>query len=320
MNLLEMMRHEVSQFKLVDELEIAYYLYMRTGELFEYNPFYFFLPLKEKIKYKSQEMNIKEIQNYEIICFEWADIMEELCKCFGLNAKKIIIEKEGNSHAYIELTIKNEKYKLDLTAYYEDITLIKLGLGVKRFSKLISGQIFFEYNKTKIETIEEKFYEKGIKSNHIKKIVAQKRRNLLILKQKLYEKAGKNVGEEEYIYQVYRVIGDIIHNFANNLGYISGAKSISYLLDCFINDYTSNTSYFYDNEQKVYIRVDSVKHNGQISYFAYQKMLDGSYEFQEVPKIYIESLKAMYSSEFAENLVFEKPSYVLNSNNVCYQR
>ncbi len=320
MNLLEMMKREISYFGLVDELEIAYYLYMRTGQIFEYNTSYFFLSLNEKRKYVSKKINIEDIKDNEIICFEWADVMEDLCKHFGLNAEKVTIEKEGNSHAYIELNIKNEKYKLDLTDYYEDITLIKLGLKVKKFNRIIDGQIIFEDKKAGIEKIEEKFYQKGIKSNQIQNIVTQRMRNLLILKQKLYEKFGKNVGEEEYIYQVYRVIGDIIHNFANNLGYISGAKSISYLLDFFIKDYTPNATYFYNNNQKTYIRVDSVIHNGQFSYFAYQRMLDGRYALQEVPKIYIESLKTMYSPKFIENLVLPEPSYMINSNNIYYQR
>ena len=185
MNLLEMMKREISYFGLVDELEIAYYLYMRTGQIFEYNTSYFFLSLNEKRKYVSKKINIEDIKDNEIICFEWADVMEDLCKHFGLNAEKVTIEKEGNSHAYIELNIKNEKYKLDLTDYYEDITLIKLGLKVKKFNRIIDGQIIFEDKKAGIEKIEEKFYQKGIKSNQIQNIVTQRMRNLLILKQKL---------------------------------------------------------------------------------------------------------------------------------------
>lgn len=312
MNLLEMMKQEVFNLKLTDELEIAYYLYMRTGQIFEYNPYYFFLSLAEKREYNPLNINLENIEVNEFICFEWADIMESLCENFGLKAEKVLIEKEGNSHAYIELDIQNEKYKLDLTANYEDITLSKLGLKVTHFNKMVDGEIFFSFKKKKIEMVEEKFYKLGIKSNEFQNVVIQKQKRLLMLKKMLDEKIGKVCSEEEYIYQVYRVIADLINSFKNDLGYISGAKSISYLLDFFAKGYVSKSSYFYDNKQKIYIKVDLVNHNGQLTYFAYQKMCDGKYKFQEVPKIYVDSLKSIYSSKCIENSVVSKPNYVIN--------
>lgn len=40
MNLLEKLRQEIAALRLSDLLVIARYIYVRTGELFEYDPFY----------------------------------------------------------------------------------------------------------------------------------------------------------------------------------------------------------------------------------------------------------------------------------------
>lgn len=88
MNLEELMKREVSELKLTDELEIAYYLYMRTGQIFYYNASFMFSSLEEKEKYTYEKPNIKNIKKLFLICYELSDIMVDLLHSFGISAEK----------------------------------------------------------------------------------------------------------------------------------------------------------------------------------------------------------------------------------------
>ncbi len=313
MNLEELMKREVSELKLTDELEIAYYLYMRTGQIFYYNASFMFSSLEEKEKYTYEKPNIKNIKKLFLICYELSDIMVDLLHSFGISAEKKEIKKGNCKHAFVLLYPKNEKqaYKLDLTVNYEDISLLKLGLKVNHFSKVLSGEIFFKPVESKIDKIEEDFYKRGIKKKDFLVKVHEKKRTLMALKKVMIMRmGGGSVTEQEFTYQVYRAIGNLLSELTIDLGYISGAKFIAYLFKYFIGkDESTNITYFYNQDKSECLEIHSMIHEGKPSYFCYHKINNEKFEFREVPQIYVEQLKKIYTSQYIEKLLMPKPDY-----------
>lgn len=184
MDLVTKLKAEIACLNLTDKLEIAYYLYTRVGEIFEYNPAFIFMSKNEQDeiiendKSYSQILDINNIDYNQGICYRLSYILQKLASAFGIEADVVEIEKNGNHHAFVRITIDGKIYELDLTKNYEDFTLIKLGLKVKNFKRVFNDKMEKDND---IEKIEEKFYEKGIKSRKLIEYIFQKQKAFKIL-------------------------------------------------------------------------------------------------------------------------------------------
>ena len=279
MNLLEMIKQEIVNLGLTDKLEIAYYLYRRTGEIFEYDLSFIYKEKSEQEKYKSYIPDDEHITDKNKVCFTWAKSYINLLNCFGIKAKY----KDSKRHAYVEILIDNHIIKADLMIMGADIMLTKVGLRPRNFKCL--------QNKELIKKVENSLLQKGIISLDMEKNINNSFKILSTFKNYLKNKMGKNY-KEEYVYGVFRKIEELVDSVDNDLGEVSGTKFISYLLDVFLwdNDKPIET-FFYNQETGVYIKLYLVKRkDGNPYYYAYQKMNDEHYKFVSVPPIYVECL------------------------------
>lgn len=315
MNLLALARQDVEKYSLKSKLEIAYYLYIKTGQIFKYNPAFKFMDEKECEKAKQERINILNVENFDIICFSWAHAYIDLLKCFGIEAKI----GGNNQHAFVEMVIDGEAYQADLTKNGGEIALIKMGLRPLHFNQVVNGEII-DSSIGKVAKMSQSFCEKGILSKELLMEINQKERALHYINT-IFNQKAKNSKEanEEYTFCVYREIAKIMNNPEFKLGYVSGRTMIYFLLEKYIGvHYKPNFTHFYNKDKTSFIEIYTVVREGIPYYFAYQENLNGMYELQEVPALYVECLTNTYMADHINNLVIlSKPEFSFNSNLGC---
>lgn len=260
MNLLELLKQEVKALKLTTKEEIAYYLYIRTGEIFDFNPSFKIRENKNKQDtIMKKRINIRNVTSYFITCSTWTYLYKDLLEAFGIDAN----DEHYNdySHYWVEIPRKEEYILADMTAGYKDFFSIKFGLPVNNFD-------YKSKRKLDIKQFNQKMhYFKGIEIKEI----------LEMIKHELQEKYQD---KEEYFYAVFQVISLILNVHRNGVGYESGKEYIDYLCKFFLGKYHYNQTTFYD--KNIFIRVYMFLYKGVKHYFAYQKLENGYFELHEI--------------------------------------
>lgn len=287
MNLLELLQKEIADLKLTDLELIARYIYIRTGEILEYNPAYDVASKQGKRALSLEYFNIKKMHTRYIICHTWSTIYRDLLLAFGIKAIKI---RKGD-HSRVLYQIKNDYYMADMTTNHEDIYRIKFGLETKNNYKIKNTK---EENNQLIKHWDEQLgYIKGMRTETA----------LALLKKELQEKYPL---EEDYLFQVYQIIQSIINIPRNiQMGNVSGRKYIRFLLQLFLEDkYQSCTSKIYNLEQSIYIQAYGMKCKNQSHFYFYQEMENGNYELQEISFALIEYFEKSrhFNAVFSRNL------------------
>lgn len=101
MNLLEMMQNEIKSHNLTNKQDIKNYIYIRTGQIFDYDPVYLISTQEEKEAFKSKRIDIKNVTDFKITCFSWAHLFADLLNVFDIPTV-VAIE---NNHAYVKTYI-----------------------------------------------------------------------------------------------------------------------------------------------------------------------------------------------------------------------
>lgn len=126
MDLLAILKRELdlvgSKWDLFDK---SLYIYIRTCEIFSYDPYFAVTDNVEKWKkayYK--KMSISNIQYFEITCFTWCRIYKKLLK--QILDIDVEIKGENGRHRWCSFSIKNEYLELDSTFLdYNDLVRVK---------------------------------------------------------------------------------------------------------------------------------------------------------------------------------------------------
>lgn len=288
MNLLENLKKEVTELKSTNKLQIARYIYRKTGKLFEYDPNWFFKK-EEREDLKSKQIDINNVTDYNITSFSWAKMYSELLREFGIDSrvkytqKSFQDEKTGayfinTVYANVEVLIDGEVYIADLNI--NDMAAIKFGLNTHYNCEPLK-----ESNRAKKYPTEEE-----AKINRIKEM-------LNIIKDK------EHLSNQEYIFQVYRAIQNNINFTKPNVGFAVGKAYIDKLLEFLTSsNYKSYNVSFYDNEKQKYMSVYIVPLNGENHFFSYEKQVSGLYNFDEIPKERIDFYFQNYKYKLSETL------------------
>lgn len=113
MDLIKILKYELSELQLTDKFQIARYIYVRTGELFNYDPLYEILDCndqEEKFELINKRVDIHNVTDFNIVCYSWANMYKDLLSEFGINAKVI----ESPFHSHVIFSINDKKYTADL--------------------------------------------------------------------------------------------------------------------------------------------------------------------------------------------------------------
>ncbi len=299
MNLLEILREEITKLNITDKLEVARYIYIRTGELFEYDPLWNFGTFEEKLEVKNKNIDINNVTDFEIICFSWAKMYNELLHKFGIVSKVVYTEKSRYdeiskriyktiNHAYVEVFINGKIYRADITATFNDLISIKFGYATRYNCQSARRYNEGEYKYDGI------IYDNSQELNS-EKLVKDMREILNSIK------INSKVTQEEYIYQVCKLIEQKI-DFSKKVGFVIGKVYIDALLNIFVQvDYGYEVINFIDKSKDVFISVYQISLKDTTKYFSYERTNLGFYKFLEISKEKVNYYNKEYSKKQIDN-------------------
>lgn len=316
MNLVERLRQEILELHLESEEEIIYHLYKRTGEIFDYNPrFDRLVELEKKALFDKQfavlkkitlakqkllekEINIENVEEFEILCTTWAKAFVKLLREFGINAE---IMKSGIlKHEFVLIKLKNGlEVFADLMIGIEDVSRMKLGMKPKYlfYENDLHEQIPFELkNKTECNesSIEEDLEQMKVKiDNEINQEISSLNIQNEVEKTKL--------AKEKRLYKAFKAIECIISTPRPNVRFASGSALIQNLLAYFLKERYLKCTEFYNLEDNIFILIYSLELNEEMIYFCYQETENGWYEFHEISQETIKEMQEEKEYEVSNN-------------------
>lgn len=294
MNLIETLSKEIKNKGITNKLEIARYIYKRTGNLFKYNPKWYFATPKEKEELKNKHIDILNVTDYNITSYSWANMYNELLSNFGImsriktidikvvdsNTKSSYLENIGSN---VEVLIDGQVYIADLTKNLNDLVGLKFGLPTN-----YNCRTNFEIQKKSTSNLE------NIKNNTE---ISKLKQMLEIIK------VQKQLNAEEYNYQVYRAIEKNIDFSKLNIGFSEGNVYVDLLLKAMIgNYYTPNNICFFDKEKDKYMSVYIVPVNGINEFFSYENGTSILYKFNNISKETLDFYFDNYEYVLSDNL------------------
>ncbi len=211
--------------------------------------------IKKAAKIFKERIDIYHVKQFKIVCSSWAYLYKDLLEAFKIHAQEV-----GKNHVKVIFWINHIEYIADMTKKYEDLWRIKFGLPLVHF-----------HPKDK-EVIEDKKLDKKIKYDKGIQVVEV----LKIIRQELeYVKMG------EYPYQLCQIMESIMQFKKKNVEYISGREWIEFAFAEL--NYPLEYARFYDKRKHIYFNVYQIfDAKNSPHYFAYQRILNGCYEFHEV--------------------------------------
>lgn len=283
MNLLESVQEYIKFHQIKNKLEIARYLYIRTGELFEYDPFYAFANSLEAKIITKKKFDKKNIKEFYFTCTSWAYLYKDLLHAFNIPAKVV----ETESHVYVKIFIDGEVFLADITNNNEDLMRIKFKLKTlyQRRIAPIAPKV-----ETIFDEMDENTYRRGRKTEIGIHNVSE---YLMTIKLKL--KNEKINYQEDYLYTTFKIIEQMLPSYkVENLGVVSGTKFIDYLLTEFKTEYPFSCTRLYDRDTRNCSQIYTMKRNGKEYFFSYNQV-DGQYLLQEKKKDEILSMETPYT-------------------------
>ncbi len=131
MDLLEQLKLEITKNGIMnDKFAIARYIYIRTGQLFDYYALYTIFPSVIKDDFNKEEKDIRCIRDFNIVCYSWARLYIDLLEEFGIEARIV----ENNEHAKVKFSSGEYEITADLTKGFNDIFRIKFGFDTWNYN------------------------------------------------------------------------------------------------------------------------------------------------------------------------------------------
>lgn len=292
MDLLKKMQTEIDLLNLTDKLEIARFLYIRTGELFGYDQAYNTYGYRKSIKMYKKILDTHKIKSFKIICASWAHLYKELLDSFDISAK--YVDCGEFCHAYVKFWIGRRKYIADLTDFYADITKIKFGFQtscfyretfIKRLRYLLNFGFFSVNQSYKMFNIDKRIgYFKGIYTDEVLKMI----------KKEIYEQ--KYADYSEWINEVLEIVMLFINIERPYVEFHSGYVLIKKLLEYFLGDYKNFIccTDVYDKERIDFMGVFVNSAFDVNRVYLYKKNKEGYYKLKEISKKKIAKIESCY--------------------------
>lgn len=248
---------------------IARYIYIRLGELFQYNNHLEYATEEKRKEIRNKKIDKNHVTDFNFVCDGYVSLYVELLLHFGIAAKEV----NTKDHVYVVYTIEEKTYLADLTSGNEDITRIKFGL-----KPIYNRQIlpFAPKIDTTFDDIDQIIYINGITTEEVLENIKNE-----LNKRQEQEKWNR----EEYIYQVFKIVENIMNFERNSIGFVSGVTFIYYLLDFFIENYEICNIHFLNQNNGLEIEIFSIIRDKKNCHFIYQETEKGFYQLQEISKI-----------------------------------
>lgn len=265
MNLLKKMQEEITSLNLKDELEIIRYLYIRIGQIFDYDPRFDIVDVYAKEKIAKKRIAIENVNEFDIVCETLNYLFVDLLKSFGIEAKVIKSGIPKFHHSLVEITTKNYGILYaDLMIGLYDLCAIKLGREPinMSFANATNNGVFEQIDKN-IHYKQKMTFEEAVALIQV-------------------ELANKEFSSDEQLQKTFKGVADII-NFPRSysIGYCSGTNSIYEMLLILTGKKYASTQ-FYNLENNEFIEIYPIVLNHKTLYYSYEKNNDGVFQFHPI--------------------------------------
>lgn len=272
---------------------IARYIYIRLGEIFQYDSKLIYGDSITKQKIRDKRINIRDIKNFNFVCDSFSYMYVDFLNHFGIKADIVDVK----DHVYVVYIIDGKTYLADLTSGNEDITRIKFGL-----KPIYNRQIYPVAPKVDhtFDEIDEAIYVNGITTEEALEMVKNELKNL---------KIKHNWTNEEYVYQIFKLIENLMSFKRNSLGFVSGVTYIYHLLEFFVPNYVKNNAHFLNQENDLEMEVFSIIGRNNNYYFVFEKNENEVFSFYELS-----------SSELQNKIQSKNISNIINQENLLIRK
>lgn len=283
MDLIKTLKEEVNLLNLTDELSILFYLYYRTGEIFDYDPKFELYDKGGKEFLNELEFDAHNINKFELVCTPWAKIFISLLQSFGIKAE--LKDTTLKHHPQVLITLSNnEKVVADLMIFGNDIVKIKLGMKLNHF-------ILDKTNNDKelLSIQKETKYFKGITTEEVLEMIK-------------CELQDNSLTKEEQILKVFDAVALIInYPRKRKWRYCSVSKIIADLIIYFQNTRVFFAN-FYNIKMDEYIDVYELLINNKPIYYVLKKDNENNYKFIKTTEEEINNYLNNYEGKYLTNL------------------
>lgn len=285
MNVINMITQELAD-KDWDLLTQARYIYLRTCELFTYDPRYNYLEDFEKLDILNRKIDLENVTDNKVVCHSWSrEVYIPLLKLIGIKGELIA---ENNFHEKVIFSIDNKIYNAD-ACLSSDLARVKMNNTTKRFYPIDAEKNF----ESKLLEIDKNIaYIKDTYSNE--KILTISHDIELKFKKELEkEKYNLELADEILIYKLYK-----IKELVNNSPYLKDYYDYSFCLTYLYNKLFTKIErrkilfielYNYKIIDWDFKQVFPIRLNGERRYFALDK-INSQYDFHEITKNEAENL------------------------------
>ena len=300
MNILVLLNEEIKNKNWTLE-EKARYLYLRSCQLFSYDPRYEFCDEKTKEQIRNQTIDLENLETNWVVCTSHgreviSEIMIEL-----LNLETSL---EGNNHLWVKLKATDHReIKLDSTAQL-DLARVKMKLSTKGYISITKDYTFYEKLEKidrKICYIEDDYEEKHIKrqkENLLEDFYSQKYSENSITNSLVYrlfrlkmmlKDYGNSLENDDFTIFQWKTIQKLWSQYQSIQEFTDAEFCISYLEDKLISATTgwkSNVVSLYQIESDQhwnFVNLYPVQLKKDTIYFMLKQEQDGSY-FTEIPE------------------------------------
>lgn len=277
MDLFGILKSEINRLNLTDEYEIAYFVYIRIGQMFDYDATYVFDYDNRGEELEKVRLDIHNVQPKKLICFSWAHLYTDMLNALGIFAKF----DETKSHARVLFKANGSWFCADLTKGIRDISNIKYGFSP---TEIFSEDVYMD----NYEIDREIGFYKGISPLECFYLLEKE------LKRDCLDK-------EEKIYRIFKFTEYYMNFDRENFGFISTKNFVKLVINT-ISNYKYECSDFVDLEKEDYVRIYSVKRQGKIVFFVVKEDDKGFFRIKESPIEVIEEIVNNYQID--ENNVF----------------
>lgn len=135
MNIKEDILTELSKNKYEDDFIKIRYIYLYVCKMFSYDVRFMYADKDLKDEIYKKEINIENVEDYEIVCYTFAKVLVDTLNLFNIGAQIIRENSNTFSHVYVIVKYRNGVLKLDPTKRHDN-TRVKLNSSTLDFVKL----------------------------------------------------------------------------------------------------------------------------------------------------------------------------------------
>lgn len=126
-----------------DDFTKIRYIYIYVCDKFSYDTRFYYAGSGLKDQIYNKVIDIRNVQDYEIVCYSFARILVDLLFLFNINSEIVFESDKGFRHSYVIVKHQGKVLKLDPTKRH-DITRVKMNSKTLDFTTLIDDPIFVD--------------------------------------------------------------------------------------------------------------------------------------------------------------------------------